>query len=250
MPEYAASTYGDRIAARYDELYRSKGDESVTVGTLARLAGAGRALELGIGTGRIALPLAARGTEVHGMDSSEAMAAQLRAKPGGGSIPVTIGDFADFSLGQSYDLVFVIANTFFMLLSQEDQVRCFGAAARHLTDRGVFIIEAFVPDPARLVRDYVEGGMRAGGLRLDVSEPDVAEQRIRSSQVLLNASGIELFPVQLRYAWPAELDLMARLAGLRLRDRWEDWAGNAFTSKSTKHVSVYEKQPAEGDGGR
>ena len=251
MAEYTASTYGDRIAARYDEIHAERADTNAAVETLAGLSGQGRALELGIGTGRLALPLAARGIEVHGLDASEAMVAKLRAKPGGHDIPVLIVDFADFSVDAQFELAFVAFNTFFALPSQEDQLRCFGAVARHLVPNGVFVIEAFVPDQARFTRGRnVEGYLGTDAVTLNVSHHDAAEQVVKTYQLRFTASRTEMFPVQLRYVWPSELDLMARLAGLRLRDRWEDWAGNAFTSNSTMHVSVYEKAPGQDDGGR
>ena len=250
MAEYTASTYGDRIAARYDELHSDRADTDAAVETLTRLAGHGRVLELGIGTGRIALPLAARGLEVHGVDASEAMVARLRAKPGGRDIPVSIHDFVDFSLGAQFELVFVVFNTFFALLSQEDQLRCFTAVARHLVAGGVFLIEAFVPDLARFVRgQHVSADVKADTVQMNVSRHDAVEQRVKSYHLHFRESGVEMFPVQIRYAWPTELDLMARLAGLRLKYRWADWAGNRFTSQSTGHVSVYEKLPAKDDGG-
>ena len=250
MTEYTAWTYGDRIAARYDEIHAQLPHSGAMVGALARLAGKGRALELGIGTGRVALPLTALGVEVHGMDASEAMVAELRRKPGGQDIPVTMGDFADFSLDDRYDLVFVVFNTFFALLSQDAQLRCFGAAAQHLKVDGVFVIEVFVPDPARLARgNEVLGHTRGDSVLVDVSEFNTGEQLINARHLFISESGIEMFPVQLRYAWPAELDLMARLAGLQLKERWADWAGNPFTSKSRAHVSVYEKPSASGERG-
>ena len=250
MTEYTASTYGDRIAARYDEIHAQLPHPGAMADTLARLAGKGRALELGIGTGRVALPLAALGVEVHGVDASEAMVAELRRKPGGPDIPVTIGDFADFSLDSQYDLVFVVFNTFFSLPSQDAQTRCFEAAARRLNAGGVFVIEAFVPDHARLARgNEVSAEIHGDSVLVDFGEFDANEQRVNARHLFINESGIEMFPVQLRYAWPSELDLMARLAGLRLRERWADWAGSPFTSSSRVHVSVYEKPSADGERG-
>ena len=142
MSDYTAATYGDRIADNYDRMVTG----TAPVEALERLAGGGRALELGIGTGRVALPLAARGVDVHGIEASEAMVAKLRAKPGGDAIPVTIGDFADFRVDGTFELVFAVFNTFFMLTSQEQQVQCFTRVAEHLGSGGVFLIEAFVPD--------------------------------------------------------------------------------------------------------
>jgi SAM-dependent methyltransferase len=180
MTEYTAATYGERIATRYDEFHTHMADPAPAVDALANLAGTGRALELSIGPGRIALPLAARRVDVHGMDASEAMVDELRAKPGGGEIPVTIGDFADFTLDQSFDLVFLVFNTLFMLPSQEDQVRCFALVARHRTDDGVFVIEGFVPDPTLFDHGQrVEGEVRSDAVMLDVVEHNAAEQRTK-----------------------------------------------------------------------
>ena len=242
MKDYTAATYGDRIAEIYDRMVTG----IAPVETLARLAGSGRALELGIGTGRVALPLAARGVEVHGIDSSEEMVARMRAKPGGDAIPVTIGDFADFRVVGTFELVFAVFNTFFMLTTQEQQVQCFARVAEHLGDGGVFLIEAFVPDPTRFVQgQHVSiGSLDSDAVQLDLTRHDAAGQRVTTQHVLIGESGTRLYPAQLRYAWPSELDLMARLAGLRLRERWSGWAGSRFTPSSTSHVSLYEHDPA------
>jgi SAM-dependent methyltransferase len=217
-------------------------DEAM-IATLAELARAGRALELGIGTGRIALPLAARGVEVHGIDASPAMVARMRIKPGGAEIPVAMGDFADVGVEGAFSLVYVVFNTFFGLLSQEEQVRCFENVARHLAADGVFVIEAFVPDMTRFARGQCLNAARVetDAVLLDASRHDPLTQRVVSQQILITESGTRLFPVQIRYAWPAELDLMARLAGLRLRHRWAGWQREPFTAASGKHVSVYER---------
>jgi len=246
MAQRIASRFDDRIAPRFDEVYEHLPGADTTAGTLARLAGKGRALELGIGTGRIALRLAALGTEVHGVDASDAMVAELRRKPGGHDIPVAMGDFADFSLDTRYDVVYVVFNTFFDLTTQDGQVRCFASVARHLTPGGVFAIEAFVPDHAMLARGHnVLWDVYGDVVRVDVSQSDSRGQRVDARHIMISEAGVEMFSVHIRYAWPAELDLMARLAGLRLKERWADWAGNSFTSRSTAHVSVYEKP----DGG-
>jgi SAM-dependent methyltransferase len=239
MADYTVSTYGDRIAEIYDRVHDL--DPTAAVETLAGLAGDGPVLELGIGTGRIALPLAARGLDVHGLDASEAMVARMREKPGGGAIPVTMGDFADCAVDGTYALVFIVFNTFFGLLTQDDQVRCFANVASHLLDDGVFAIEAFVPDLTRYQQGQRVTVLGAGTdwVRLDAARLDVAAQRLEASQVMLTNGDVQLFPVRLRYAWPSELDLMARLAGLRLRDRWGDWDKRPFGAESTKHISVY-----------
>ncbi|WP_028922995.1 class I SAM-dependent methyltransferase [Pseudonocardia acaciae] len=244
MEGYDASTYGDLIADVYDRWHpRGEGTETIAalLAELAGGAGGGRALELAIGTGRIALPLAERGVEVHGIDASEAMVAELRTKPGGGRIPVALGDFADVAVEGRFRLVYVVFNTFFALLTQAEQVRCFRNVAERLTDDGVFVIEAFVPDPKRFERQQSVNTNRVtvDEVLLDVSRHDPVAQRIDSQHMLMRAEGIRLLPVSLRYAWPSELDLMAQLAGLRLRERWAGWRREPFTAASGAHVSVY-----------
>jgi SAM-dependent methyltransferase len=238
---YEPETYGERIAARYDEMFAEL-DPTDAVEALARLAGdRGPVLELAIGTGRIALPLAERGLEVHGVDASEAMVERLRAKPGGDRIPVTMGNFADVPVEGRYAVVFVAFNTFFALQSQDEQVRCFENVAAHLADDGVLALEAFVPDLTRFDRGQRVGAIKVelDEIQLEVTRYDPVEQRSTSQHVFLSASGVELTPVVVRFAWPSELDLMARLAGLRLRERWAGWDGQPFTAESVRHVSVY-----------
>ena len=243
MPDHDAATYGDRMAEVYDEWFAVPSDTEDTVGFLSDLAGLGPVLELGIGTGRIALPLAQKGHKVHGVDASEAMVKKLRVKTGGMDIPVTIGDFAELDIEGDFSLVYVVFNTFFALLSQEDQVRCFSNVARRLREGGVFVIEAFVPDMTRWDRDqrmearHVEND----SVVLDAARHDPVEQRVASNHLVVSEGGVKLYPVQLRYAWPTELDLMARLARLRLRERWGGWRRESFTASSVKHVSVYER---------
>ena len=243
MTDYRPETYGDRVADVYDEWYGDAAflQTEASVDLLAELAGAGPALELAIGTGRVALPLAARGVEVHGVDASERMVAKLREKPGGEAIPVTIGDFADVSVDGKYPLVYVVFNTFFALPTQEDQVRCFANVAAHLVDGGAFALSAFVPDVARFDRGQrvQVNRLDTGEVMLDASRHDPVAQRIESDHILLTEEGAKLYPVNLRYAFPAELDLMARLAGLELVNRWGGWSREAFTADSPRHVSVY-----------
>ena len=245
MEGYQASTYGDRIADVYDQWYGyGRGDDDACVERLAELAGGGPALELGIGTGRIALPLAARGVEVHGVDASAAMVERLRAKPGGQAIPVTIGDFADLGgVGASFSLVYVVFNTFFALLTQDDQVRCLTGVAQRLRPGGAFVVEVFVPDVRRFDRDQnlTVRHLRLDEAMLDLARHDPVAQRIDFYNVTLGPSGIRIQPGVLRYAWPAELDVMARLAGLRLRERSAGWRREPFTGASRGHVSVYER---------
>jgi SAM-dependent methyltransferase len=243
MEGYEAGTYGDLIADLYDELYGDMFDVDGTVRFLAEEAREGRALELGIGTGRIAVPLAEMGVAVHGVDASEQMVGRMRAKPGGSDIPVTMGDFGTAELGGPYSVVYVVFNTFFALTSQEAQIRCFRNVERALEETGVFVIEAFVPDLTRFDRDQRVDVTRLDLDRvlLDASRHDPAEQRIDSQHVIISEKGNLLRPVHLRYAWPAELDLMARLCGMSLRDRYASWRREPFTAASGGHVSVYEK---------
>ena len=243
MDAYDEATYGERIAEVYDDWYAGQGDEEAAVEALAGLARSGRALELGIGTGRIALPLAARGIDVRGIDASRAMIAKLRAKTTGAPIPVTVGDFAEVPVDGLFSLIYVVFNTFFALPSQEDQVRCFRNMADHLAREGLVVIEAFVPDPARFSQNQ---SLQVTQLETDravlrATQHDPVEQTLRGQYLVVSEQGIRLYPVQLRYAWPAELDLMARLAGLRLRERWAGWRRESFAATATQHVSIYER---------
>jgi SAM-dependent methyltransferase len=241
---YGPSTYGDRIAEIYDHAYPDL-PTGETVDFLAELAGAGPVLELAIGTGRIALPLAERGVEVHGLDASEAMVTKLKAKPGGDRIPVTIGDMADVPVEGRFTLVYLIFNTFFCLVTQDDQRRCFEKVAEHLEEGGVFVLEVFFPDLARFDR-----GQRVSTTKVETEEVgisvarhDAVAQRVDSVEVVFSEQGAKFYPVQSRYAFPSELDLMARLAGMRLRERFGGWKREAFTEASGGHVSVYELEP-------
>jgi SAM-dependent methyltransferase len=243
MASYDESTYGERIADVYDDFFTTPANAEQIADFLASIAGNRRVLELGIGTGRIALPLAARGIKVSGIDASPKMVEKLRAKPGGETIPVAIGNFADVKVPGQFSLIFVAFNTFFGLLTQEDQLRCFTQAARRLIDTGVFVMEGFVPDLTRFDR-----GQRTSTLNVDTESVlidsvthDPVAQRIKGAHIAISESGVRLYPVQLRYAWPSELDLMARLAGMQLRERWGGWNRQPFTAASQTHVSVYEK---------
>jgi SAM-dependent methyltransferase len=250
MDEYAPATYGDRIADVYDD-WHSRLDPGDAVEFLSALAGSGPALELAIGTGRVALPLAEDGVEIHGIDASERMLDGLRSKPAGSAIPVTVGDFADVDVPGDFALVYVVFNTFFALLTQDDQVRCFRNVAAHLRPGGAFVLEAFVPDTSRFDRSQRTEAIAVGvdEVRLTASMHDPQAQRVNSSHVVLTDDGTRLYPVRIRYAYPAELDLMARLAGLRLRERYADWRRAPFGPTSQNHVSVYER-PSEPDGER
>ena len=242
MEGYDAATYGERIADVYDEWYAEAAflETEAAVAKLAELAGEGPVLELAIGTGRVALPLAQRGLEVHGIDASESMVAKLREKPGGDGIPVTIGDFADVAVDGSYALVYVVFNTLFALESQDEQVRCFQNVTARLAPGGAFVVEAFVPEPEKYEGRVGASRIESDRVQIDVAQVDRAEQRSRSQHIVLTPQGAKFYPVNIRWAYPSELDLMARIAGLRLRERWSSWDGQPFTKTSGKHISVYE----------
>jgi SAM-dependent methyltransferase len=234
--------YGDRWAGVYDEQHAGM-DAAPAVEFLAGLAGDGLVLELAIGTGRVALPLAGRGIAVEGIDASEAMVACLRAKPGGESIPVVIGDMAQVPASGPFCLVYLVFNTLFGLLSQAQQAECFRNVARVLDSAGVFVIECFVPDLARFDRGQrvQTRAVTEDSAIIELSCHDVALQRVTTQIVTLDGQGTHLRPVALRYSWPSELDLMAQQAGLQLRDRYGDWDRRPFDSNSRGHVSVYQR---------
>lgn len=242
MEGYGADTYGEIWASIYDEQWSGVFDEASTASFLMELAGNGPALELAIGTGRVALPLKQMGVDVHGIDISDAMVAKLRSKPGGADIAVTIGDFADVGVDGTYPLIFLVFNTLFALTTQDEQIRCFANVARHLEPGGAFVIECFVPDLARFDRHQRVDArrLRVDAVGLELSRHDPVAQQITSQIVVLTQGGNQLYPVHIRYAFPAELDLMARLGGLKLRARYGGWGKEPFTSESGAHVSVYE----------
>lgn len=233
-------SFGEDAADTYDA--DPRGDELSTVALLDELARGGPALELAIGTGRIALPLAARGIRVDGIDFSPAMVAKLRAKRGGEHLSIAMGDFAAVPVDGLYRLIFIVFNTLFNLLTQEDQVRCFENVAKHLTEDGLFVVEAFVPSYLNRLRDdqYVDAEqIGIDHVKFDVGRHDPVTQRLDESHVALSPEGVRFFPILTRYAWPSELDLMARIGGLRLKERWGGWEREPFTSTSRNHVSVY-----------
>jgi SAM-dependent methyltransferase len=240
---YTPSTYGDSIAPEYDQLYGTLFDVEGAVDFLAETAGSGPVLELGIGTGRLAIPLVERGINLQGVDSSNEMVSKLRSKPGGEDIPVIMGDFSTAELGGPYDLIFIAFNTLFAILSQDEQVAVFERVGDALNPGGVFVVEAFVPDPNRFQQHQTvrADSVSLDEIRLDVSRHDPLSQRVDAQHLFISAAGIKMYPVVIRYAWPSELDLMARLAGLRLKDRYSSWKREPFVSDSTGHVSVYEK---------
>jgi SAM-dependent methyltransferase len=238
---YTHETYGERVAGVYDDWYTEYDPHAVDA--LAEIASGGRVLELGIGTGRIALPLSAKGVNVHGIDAAESMISRLRSKPGGEKITIAPGNFAEVAVEGKFALVYIVFNTFFALSSQEEQVQCFRNVAAHLDAGGCFVIEAFVPDVTRFTGGQVNWATKvtADEVQLDVGQHDAATQRVVSQKVVITDGNVRLYPVQIRYCWPSELDLMAQLAGLRLRERWSNWKREPFTSESGQHISIYER---------
>ena len=236
--------FDERVAARYDdseaEMFEAEVIDPV-VDVLVELAGSGRALELGIGTGRIALPLARRGVSMHGIDLSKAMVARLRAKRGGEDIGVTIGDCATTTVNGSFSLAYVVFNTIVNLTTQAAQVACFRNAAAHLEPGGCFVIEVTIPDLRRLPPGETFHVFNASENHWGIDEYEVATQGLTSHHFEIVDGTVERLSIPFRYAWPSELDLMAQLAGMRLRSRWGGWKREPFTSESTKHVSVWEK---------
>lgn len=236
--------FGAAIAETYDDNVAEMGDPEVvdpTVSFLAELAAGGPALEFGIGTGRVALPLSQRGVRVHGIDLSTAMVARLRAKPGGGDIGVTIGDFAATRVDGTFRLAYLVFNTIGNLTTQDEQVACFVNAASHLAPGGFFVIEVGVPELRRLPPGQTAVPFTVRPDRLGFDEYDVAAQGMVSHHHRVVDGRWEAFSIPFRYVWPAELDLMAQIAGMRLHERLSGWHREPFTSESTKHVSVWQK---------
>jgi hypothetical protein len=228
------------VAKTYDHLVR--GDEAATVAFLEGWARGGPALELAIGGGRIALPLAARGLTVDGVDFSQPMIDRLRMKPGGDRLHVTIGNFADVPVAGRYRLIYIVFNTLFNLLTQDEQVRCFQNVAAHLDEQGAFVVEAFVPAWLHRIRDHQYVDAEAVALRhvvLEVGRHDPVKQLLDESHVEISPDGARFDPIVCRYAWPSELDLMARIAGLRLRERFGGWERQPLTAESRNCISVY-----------
>jgi SAM-dependent methyltransferase len=248
MPDaesFDAAEYGRHISAVYDSLadFAFHTDTDATVALLAELANDGPVLEFGIGTGRIALPLAQRGLAVSGIDGSPDMLEQLGRKPGGSALTVAIGNFADTRIDGTFALAVLIANTIYALPSQDAQVQTFRNAAAHLRPGGHFVIEAWIPD----VGDFHGGrALRILSIQdrrvvLEAIELDPVDQLMRTTKLFCGPDELHAFPANHRYAWPAELDLMAQLAGLHRVDRWEDWRRRPFTAASRHHVTVYAK---------
>lgn len=245
MDGYDATTYGRLWSPYYDDLHPSA-DEAM-VDLLARHAGdPPRALELAIGSGRVALELQSRGVEVEGIDASVEMVALMRAKPGGADVPVTIGDFGDVEVDGSFPLIYLVFNTIFGLLTQERQVECFQNVAAHLEPGGRFILDCFVPDVKRFDQYNTRIGVSTienvseHMFEMTIYEP--VTQRLSTHVVRRTADGdTVVLPVEIRFAWPSELDLMARLAGLELEDRFGWYDLRPFNERSTSHMSIYRK---------
>ena len=236
--------FGELVAARYDDVVDDMLDRAgidTAVDFLAELAGSGRALELGIGTGRVAVPLAQRGVPVSGIDMSKAMVARLHAKPGGTDIPVTIGDFATATVDGTFSVAYLVFNTISNLTTQAAQVACFRNVAAHLAPGGCFVIEVGVPGLRRLPPGETLRAFHLSETRWGIDEYDVATQGLTSHHFEIVDGRLERLSIPFRYAWPAELDLMAELAGMGLRERWAGWKREPFTSESRMHVSVWEK---------
>jgi SAM-dependent methyltransferase len=236
--------FDERVAATFDQDYADQNNPVVVqpmIDYLGDLAGDGRALELGSGTGRVALPLAARGVPVHGIELSRAMTARLHAKPGGDGIGITIGDFATASADGTFRVAYLVANTIMNLTTQAAQVACFRNVATHLEPGGCFVIEVLVPELRRLPPGESFHVFQASETHWGIDEFDVANQGLISHHFRVVDGQIERLSIPFRYVWPAELDLMAELAGMRLRDRWAGWGREPFTSESRRHVSVWEK---------
>jgi SAM-dependent methyltransferase len=248
MPE---DYFGEDVAARYDESSAGMFEPAAVdpvVDFLAELAGGGAALELGVGTGRIALPLAQRGVRVHGIDLSAAMVARLRAKPGAEQVGVTIGDFATTTVDGRFSVAYLVFNTVMNLMTQDGQVACFRNVAAHLEPGGCFVVEVGVPELQRLPPGETVRAFEVGPTKLGFDEYDVATQGLVSHHYAAVDGRLEVVSMPFRYVWPSELDLMARLAGMTLRGRWSGWRREPFTSDSRKHVSVWEKTASAARG--
>ncbi|MAB11503.1 bifunctional 2-polyprenyl-6-hydroxyphenol methylase/3-demethylubiquinol 3-O-methyltransferase UbiG [Hyphomonas sp.] len=242
MRNYGPETFGELNADEYDLLH-NPGTTEAAIELLSEFALPGRTLELAIGTGRVALPLAERGCRIEGIEASPLMVEKLRQKPGGHGIPVTIGDMSEVKADGMFDFVFLIFNTLYNLTSQAAQVNCFRNAASMLAPGGAFLIEAFVPDLSQF-HDHRSVKPRHVGfssLALEAAVHDPTTQRIDYQVLRVTSEGTKLTPLPMRYAWPQETDLMAQLAGMDLETRWGGWDKSDFTANSRMHISVYRK---------
>tara|TARA_R110002096_G_scaffold436085_1_gene667107 strand:+ start:24614 stop:25351 length:738 start_codon:yes stop_codon:yes gene_type:complete len=241
LSTYDSTTYGDHWASLYDLIESPSLDTEGAVECLSELSGNGTLLELGVGTGRVALPLVERGFTVHGIEASSAMIEELQKRPGAEELTIIKGDFADIAATTSYSLIFAAYNTFSSLLEQETQIQCLKSAARSLTPSGALVLELAVPDLARLAKEqdvsvrFVDSEL----VVLHAAQYDLLNQKIVGQTTVTTNGLTRIFPVQVRYIWPSELDLMARIAGLKLESRWADWQKSEFKGSSTSHISVY-----------
>jgi SAM-dependent methyltransferase len=241
---YDPSTWGDRLADVYEEWLAATpvdSEREQTISLLADLAGEGRVLELAVGSGRLAIPLAERGLDVYGIDASGSMIAKLRERPGGDRVTVSVGNFADVAVEGEFSLIFVVFNTFPALVAQEEQVRCFRNAAEHLTRDGLFVVETATLNRSWLARDnsiYV-WGVEPDRVMLSFERHDAATQTTIQMEAWITEQETRFFPSLDRYVWIGELDLMARLAGLELRERYGGWGREPFTAESRRHISAY-----------
>ena len=244
-PDYGPETYGDRWADVYDDWYGNEGNVDALVARITVLAGGGRVLELGAGTGRLALPLAARGIEVVALDASAAMLDRLNAKPGADAVTTVTGDMADVAAEGPFAVVFVAFNTFFNLTTEAEQQRCLANVARVLIPGGVFALDAFVPDETVIApTQAVEARtVEADRVVLQATRHNVAEQLVDITTIVITEAGIRLLPLRARYATPDQIDTMATHAGLSLVERTEDWESTPFTRRSSQHVSIYRRNP-------
>ncbi|MEM9667396.1 MAG: class I SAM-dependent methyltransferase [Pseudomonadota bacterium] len=243
MKEFGPATFGEMYADEYDT-YHDPGTTVEAVYMIELLAGDARMLELAIGTGRMALPLKTRGLDVHGLEASPEMIAKLREKDGGEDIPVTLGDMADFELEDRFDFVFLVFNTLFNLTSQAKQLSCFESVGRCLNSGGKFLLETFVPDLSRFQNGQDVAVKRLDGEQvwIEAVVHDPVDQLLQYQRIRYTPDGVKLAPLPMRYAWPSEIDLMAKLAGLELVERWGGWQREPFNASSNMHVSVYEKR--------
>lgn len=242
MKAFGPSTFGDLNAEDYDALH-DPGTTEACVDLIAELAGTGDLLELAIGTGRIALPLAARDLNVSGFDASPEMLNILKAKPGGSDIETWVADMASFDLGRTFDFAFLVFNTLYNITSQQGQVACFRQVAQHLRPGGRFLVEAFMPNRESFDNNQAVRTKQVDfdSVRLEAVQHDPVQQTLDYQRILISADGVKLNPLPMRYVWPAELDLMAQLAGLHPVARWGGWQKQPLTKTSDMYVIVYEK---------
>jgi SAM-dependent methyltransferase len=238
----SASDY-DHVAPYYDDLTSALPDTAQTVDFLAEHAGAGRVLELGVGTGRVACPLSLRGFDVTGLDNSAGMLTRLRSRSDGAKVHVVLGSFTEMPVEGRFDLIYSVFNSLFCALTQDEQLRAIQLAAEHLAEDGTLVIETDLPDLARsdsAGRTLNTGGVERNRVFIEAAMHDAATQRIRTQTIIVSEQGIQMFPVMLRYFWPSELDLMAKLAGLRLVRRYSGWDKSPFTRDSSRQISVFQ----------